>query len=167
MLTGWTRWVASRLDSWLACWLTRGLAECLIDLLVEWLSLWLAAQTPVWVARWPTVWRTGSAVVCLADLRTGSAAGAVLVCLLFCQLAEPKSPAKQFNLKVHHAVLGKKRKILGDWFLMPEKKQNKKQISKLCVFYWLNKLNKQTDLKGQQTFILFYFVYIWLTLPPL
>ena len=30
----------------------------------------------------------------------------------------------------------------------------------------LNKLNKQTDLKGQHNVILFYFVYMWRTLPP-
>ena len=35
----------------------------------------------------------------------------------------------------------------------------------LCSIYRIN--NKQTDLKGQHTFILFYFVHMWRTLPPL
>ena len=30
----------------------------------------------------------------------------------------------------------------------------------------LNKLNKQTDLKVRHNFVLFYFVYLWQTLPP-
>ena len=36
------------------------------------------------------------------------------------------------------------------------------KISKLSSFSRLNK----TDLKGQHSFILFYFVYMWRTLPP-
>ena len=34
------------------------------------------------------------------------------------------------------------------------------------LFSWMNKLNKQTDIKRQHRFILFYFVYVWRTLPP-
>lgn len=31
---------------------------------------------------------------------------------------------------------------------------------------WLKEMNKQTDPKGQQRFILFYFVHVWRTLQP-
>ena len=37
----------------------------------------------------------------------------------------------------------------------------------LSLFSWQNELNKQTGLKGQHNFTLFYFVYMWRTLPPL
>ena len=33
-------------------------------------------------------------------------------------------------------------------------------------FFCLYKMNRQTDLKGQQNFILFYFDQMWRTLPP-
>ena len=39
-------------------------------------------------------------------------------------------------------------------------------ISMYLDVSWLNHLNKQTELKGQHN-ILFYFVYMWRTLPPL
>ena len=43
-------------------------------------------------------------------------------------------------------------------------KQTKK--NNLSLFSWLNTPSKQTDLKGQNRFILLYFVNMWRTLPP-
>ena len=39
------------------------------------------------------------------------------------------------------------------------------KLNKLSLFPWLNKLNKLTGLKGQHNFRLFYFVFMWRTLP--
>ena len=41
-----------------------------------------------------------------------------------------------------------------------------KCLNKLFSLSWLNKLNKQTDLKAQHNLTLIYFVYMWRTLPP-
>ena len=41
-----------------------------------------------------------------------------------------------------------------------------KGANKLFLFSWLNKLKKQTDLKGQHSVILFNIVNIWRILPP-
>ena len=51
------------------------------------------------------------------------------------------------SLKVHYAVFGQEIKI-------------RRGRSSLTDFL-------ETDLKGQHTFRLFYFVYMWRTLPPL
>ena len=39
-------------------------------------------------------------------------------------------------------------------------------MNKLSLFSQLNKLNKQAELKGQHSVLLFIFVYMWQTLPP-
>ena len=58
-----------------------------------------------------------------------------------------------YILKAHFVVWGKN-------FELEEKVLNKQ------TFLLLRKLNKQTDLKGHHSFMLFCFVYMWRTLPP-
>ena len=57
------------------------------------------------------------------------------------------------NLKVQYAALGEKQ--------FNQKRKSLNKPHKLFVF-----MTKQTDLKGQHNITLFYFVYMWRTLPP-
>ena len=73
---------------------------------------------------------------------------------------------KGVRLKVYCGVLRKRfTPEEKDLFRLICKKKKKNQINKLSLFSWVMFSDEQTDLKGQHSFILFYFVDRWRTLP--
>ena len=70
-------------------------------------------------------------------------------------------------LKVQYVVLGKtfeSEETELHWLNILYAQTN--LMNKLSLFSQLNKLNKQAELKGQHSVLLFIFVYMWRTLPP-
>ena len=62
-------------------------------------------------------------------------------------------------------IIGRKSKRSLTVVFMPKQTKEINKLSLLC-FHDRKTLNEQTDLKELHSFKMFYFVYMWRTLPP-